>query len=221
MRRLFFAAVAIGVSWVLLFATGCGSSSTAHLRLLNAIPIQSNLDMLIDTKNVASAIAYGSASGYVSVSSGSRHLQIEPTGTTSPIVDQNVSISSGSFSTVLESSSGPLVLTDDNTTPSSGNIKVRVINASSNIGTADVYIVSSGAGIGSASPTFSNVAFPSASGYSTVAAGSYQVILTFPGTTSVKLSTGSMSFNSGQVRTIVVMDGQTGGLTSSVLSDAN
>ena len=71
MRRLLFAAVALGVSCVLLLATGCGSS-TAHVRLLNALPIQSNLDMLIDSKDVASAVAYGAASAYVSASSGSR-----------------------------------------------------------------------------------------------------------------------------------------------------
>ena len=220
MRRLLFAAVALGVSCVLLLATGCGSS-TAHIRLLNAIPIQSNLDMLIDSKDVASAIAYGAASGYVSASTGSRHLQIEPSGGSTTIVDQNVSISSGSFTTVLESSAGPVVLTDNNSAPSSGNINLRVINASSNIGSADVYIVTSGTGIGSANPNFSGVSFPSATGYSSVSAGSYQVIFTFPGTTSTKFSSSAMSFSSGQVRTIVALDGHSGGITASVLSDAN
>ena len=221
MRRLLLAAVGSGVSCLLFLAAGCGSSKSAHLRLINAIPIQSNLDMLIDGKDVASSIGYGAASGYISVSTGPRHLQIEPNGGSSPLVDQNVSVSSGSFTTVLDSSRGPLVLSDNNTAPSSGNVGLRVINASSNIGTADVYIVSSGAGIAGASPTFGSVAFPSATGYSTVAAGSYQIILTFPGTTGVELSTSELSFSSGQVRTIVVMDGQTGGVTTSVLSDLN
>jgi len=177
--------------------------------------------MLIDSKNVASAVAYGAASRYVSVSAGSRHMQIEPTGVPNPIVDQNTSFSSGSFSTVMESSSGPTVFTDSNATPSSGNISLRVINASHNVGTADVYIVSSGTGIGTASPTFAGVGFPSATGYQTLAAGSYQILFTFPGTTSVELSTNSLPFTSGQVRTVVVLDGQTGGVTTSVLSDLN
>jgi len=220
MRRLLFAAVALGVSCVLLLATGCGSS-TAHVRLLNALPIQSNLDMLIDSKDVASAVAYGAASAYVSANSGSRQLQIEPSGGSTSIVTQPISISSGSFTTLLESGAGPVVLTDNNTAPSSGNINLRVINASSNIGSADVYIVSSGTGIGSASPNFSGVSFPSATGYSTVSAGSYQVILTFPGTTSAKFTSSAMSFTSKQVRTIVVIDGQSGGITTSVLADAN
>ena len=220
MRRLLFAAVALGVSCVLLLATGCGSS-TAHVRLLNALPIQSNLDMLIDSKDVASAVAYGAASAYVSASSGSRQLQIEPSGGSTSIVNQTISISSGSFTTVLESGAGPVVLTDNNTAPSSGNINLRVINASSNIGSADIYIVSSGTGIGSATPNFSGVSFPSATGYSTVSAGSYQVIFTFPGTTTPEFTSSAVSFTSGQVRTIVVLDGQSGGITTSVLSDAN
>ena len=220
MRRVLFAAVAVGVSCVLLFAAGCGSS-TSHLRLLNAIPIQADLDMLIDSKNVASAVAYGAASTYASVSAGSRHVQIEPTGVPSPIVDQSTGFSSGTFNTVMESSSGVTVFSDSNTTPSSGNVSVRVINASHNVGAADVYIVSSGTGIGTATPTFAGVAFPSATGYQTLAAGSYQVLFTFPGTTSVELSTSSLSFTSGQVRTVVVLDGQTGGVTTSVLADLN
>jgi len=177
--------------------------------------------MLIDSKNVASAVAYGAASTYASVSAGSRHVQIEPTGVPSPIVDQSTGFSSGTFNTVMESSSGVTVFSDSNTTPSSGNVSVRVINASHNVGAADVYIVSSGTGIGTATPTFAGVAFPSATGYQTLAAGSYQVLFTFPGTTSVELSTSSLSFTSGQVRTVVVLDGQTGGVTTSVLADLN
>ena len=83
MRPKLFWAVPTGVFCALLFATGCGSS-TAHLRILNGIPIQSDIDMLIDSKDVAPAIPYGSASGYLSVGSGSRHLQIEATGNSSP-----------------------------------------------------------------------------------------------------------------------------------------
>ncbi len=218
MRRFVVAAVAIGVSCALLFATGCGSSS-AKLRLVNAIPVQSNLDMLIDGKDVAAAIPYGAASPYVSVSTGSRHLQIEPTGQSNPFVDQTISLSSG-YSSVLETSGGTNILVDTNTTPSSGNVSIRVINASTNIGTADVYIVTSGTGIGT-TPTFSSVAFPSATGYQSVAAGAYQVIFTSPGTTNIIFSTGSLQFASGQVRSVVSLDGQTGGITNSVLADFN
>jgi hypothetical protein len=218
MRPKLFCAVATSVSCALFFATGCGSSS-AQVRVLNAIPLQSSIDMLIDDKDVASSIPYGAASGYLTVSSGSRHLQIEPSGST-PFVDQTISVSSRSYDTILDTASGATALTDDNSAPASGDVKIRVINASSNLGTTDVYIVTSGTGL-SASPTFSSLGVSTASGYDSVAAGSYQVYFTTPGTTSVILNTTALSFSSGQVRTVVVLDGQTGGITTSVLADVN
>ncbi|HKR84209.1 MAG TPA: DUF4397 domain-containing protein [Terriglobales bacterium] len=218
MRPKLFWAVASGVSCALFFAVGCGSSS-AHVRVLNAIPIQSSIDMLIDSKNVASSIPYGAASGYVTVSSGSRHLQIEPSGST-PFVDQTISLSSGSYDTILDMTSGATVLTDDNSAPASGDVKVRVVNASSNLGAADIYVVTSSTGLG-ASPTFSSLGVSVASGYDSVAAGSYQVYFVTPGTSNVILNTNALSFSSGQVRTVVVLDGETGGITTSQLADLN
>jgi hypothetical protein len=218
MRPKSFWAVASGVFCALFLAVGCGSSS-AHVRVLNAAPIQSSIDMLIDGKNIASSIPYGAASGYLTVSSGSRHLQIEPSGST-PFVDQTMSVSSGSYSTILSMASGATVLTDDNSAPASGDVKVRVINASSNLGSADIYVVTSSTGLG-ASPTFPSLGVSTASGYDSVAAGSYQVYFVTPGTSNVILSTSALSFSSGQVRTVAVLDGQTGGITTSVLADLN
>jgi hypothetical protein len=204
----------------ILFSIGCGSSS-AHIRLVNALPSQSSLDMLVDSKNIAGAVLYGSASAYATVSSGSRHIQIEPTGTTDVLVDQTTSLGSGTDSTVLETNSGAVVLTDSNSTPASGDISIRAINASSTLGTADVYIVTSGTDITTVNPTASDVAFPSATSYQAVAAGSYEVIFTQPGQKVPVISSSPTSFNAGQVRSVVGLDGQSGGFTTAVLSDLN
>jgi hypothetical protein len=204
----------------ILFSIGCGSSN-AHIRLANALPSQSSLDMLVDSKNIASAVLYGSASAYATVSSGSRHIQIEPTGTTDVLVDQTTSLSSGTDTTVLDTNSGAVVLTDSNSTPASGDISIRAINASSTLGTADVYVVTSGTDITTVNPTASNVAFPSATSYQAVAAGSYEVIFTQPGQKVPVISSSPTSFSAGQVRSVVGLDGQSGGFTTAVLSDLN
>jgi hypothetical protein len=204
----------------ILFSIGCGSSS-AHIRLVNALPSQSSLDMLVDSKNIASAVLYGSASAYATVSSGSRHIQIEPTVTTDVLVDQTTSLSSGTDTTVLDTNSGAVVLTDSNSTPASGDISIRAINASSTLGTADVYIVTSGTDITTVNPTASSVVFPSATSYQSVAAGSYEVVFTQPGQKVPVISSSPTSFNAGQVRSVVGLDGQSGGFTTAVLSDLN
>ena len=199
--------------------TGCGSSSTASVRLLNAYSGQASLDLLINNKTVASGVTYGSASAYTSVSSGSPNLEIEDTGTTNVLVNQTINLSSKSTSTILDTSSGIAVFADNNTAPTSGNIEIRVINASPTLGNADVYIVPSGTGI-SGSPTFASLGYGSASGYQSLAAGSYQVIFTFAGNPSPVISSNPQTFSAGQIRSIVGLDGQ-GGFTTAVLADLN
>ena len=48
-----------------------------------------------------------------------------------------------------------------------------------------------------------------------------QVFFTLPGSKTIVVSTASLSFSSGQVRTIMALDGPSGGVTTSVLSDLN
>ena len=60
----------------ILLATGCGSGGgTAQLRLVLASPDAPSLNILIDGKSVATDMADGSSTGYISVKSGSRHIQ--------------------------------------------------------------------------------------------------------------------------------------------------
>jgi Domain of unknown function (DUF4397) len=212
-------AVVSMVSCVSLFSIGCGSSST-RVRLANALPSQSNVAMLIDGNDLASSVPYGSASGYSSASSGSRHLQIEPSGTTNILIDQTISLDAGN-NTVLATNSGASVLADSSTAPPSGDVSIRAINASSTLGTADVYIVTPSTDITTLTPTAANVAFTSATAYQTVAAGSYVVIFTQPGQKLAVISSSPLSFSAGQVRSVMGLDGQNGGFTTAVLADLN
>lgn len=215
-------AIAVFTLCLAFFTTACGSSS-AHVRLLNAFLGQNTaMDLLVDGKSVASAVAYASGSAYVSVSSGSHHLQAQASGSSNIVADFGTqNLASNSYSTAASTDNGPVVFTDDHSAPSSGNIKIRVINASSLLSSGtDVYIVSSGNGI-SGSPTFSALGYPAASSYTSLAAGSYQAIFTPPGQTFADFISGGQSFSSGQNRTMVIMSGLGGGFTSTVLADLN
>jgi len=219
MRRWCLALLLVGLS-LTLFTAGCGSSS-ANARLLNAFPTQPDLDMLINGKSVASSVAYGTASGYVSVGSGSQHLQVESSGTTNIVSDQTINLGSGSYNTVLSTTSGTSVLTDTHTLPASGDVSVRVINASVNLGTADVYVIAPGTSIATVAATFSALTSPSASAYTSLPAGSYQVIFTLPNQKFAVFSSAALTLTAGQVRSVVGLDNSGGGYTTAVLSDLN
>lgn len=202
------------------FATGCGSSN-ANVRMFNAYPSPTAMEMIIDSKAVTGGVSYDAGSSYISVNPGSRHLQVEAAGGSTIIADQTVTPTSGSYSTVLVAQSGTTMLTDNHSTPASGDISIRVINACLTLGSADIYIVAPGTDISAVSPTFSNVAYPTASSYTQIAAGSYDVIFVVPGSKSEVFSTTDLSLSSGQVRTVVGLNGLGGGYTTSVLSDLN
>lgn len=213
--------VSLAIFSTILASSGCGSSS-ANVRLVNALPTQGSLDMLVDSKSVTTGIGYGAASSYVSVSSGSRHIQAEPTGSTNVVFDLSQNLGSGSYSTALAAPTGSVVLTDSHSAPSSGNFAIRVVNASAGLSSADVYILASGADINAATPTYSGLTLQSNPKYTNLAPGTYQIIFTFPGQKSPVISTTANSFTSGQVRTVVGLDGFGGGNpTATVIADLN
>src|ERR1700730_3628032 len=113
--------------------------------------------------------AYGTSTGYLSESSGSHQVGIEPSGSSTTLLQQSISLASGSDTTVISSNSSSsiahLLLTDNNTHPASGDLKIRIVNASPNLGPADVYIFTPGTALSTVSPTVSNLSFGEQTSY--------------------------------------------------------
>jgi len=153
-------------SIVLTLACGAGNS---QIRLLNASPGEPALTASVGGTAMGTTVNYGTASSYVSVTSGSATLGVEAAGTTSLLINESITLSSGTYYTVLagnySSSINATILTDDNTTPTSGNVSIRIVNASPALGTADVYVLAPGSSLSSASATVSSLNFESASSY--------------------------------------------------------
>ena len=228
MRRRICGLFCAGLGLIALasFTIGCGSSSSnARIRLVNATPDESSLDLLVDTKNVASNVGYGAASAYVSIASGARNLQVEPTGGTNVLIDTTPSVVAGSnlslVSLNFSFNISSVLLTDDNSAPTSGDFKLRIVNASPGMGTQDVYLVPFGTDIRSVDPTFSSVGFGSAAAYSTLAAGDYEVFFTTPGQKFINLDSGKLTFSAGQIRTLLALNNPAGAFMSTLLTDAN
>jgi hypothetical protein len=217
-----------GIAGLALFATSCGSSNNAHLRLLNAMVTQSSLNMLIDGNTVDSNIGYATASSYTSVSSGSRHVQVEPAGSSTPVIDTTQSVASGNNITVLaylnaSNSNSSAFLIDNNSAPSSGNFNIRIIDAAPAAGSqgADVYVVTSGTNISGVNPNFSALQDNgSPSSYLSLAAGNYDIYFAYPNTKQEIAQSLQVAFGAGQVRTVLLLNSPSGGLTVVVVSDA-
>jgi len=208
----------------MLFIAGCGGGGSTRFRLMNAVPDEASLNLLVDNTSVSSDLAYGTSTGYQSIKSGSHQVAIEPSGASNTLLRQSISFASGSDTTVIASNFSSnianLVLTDDNSAPTSGDFKIRVVNAAPGLGPADVYIVAPATDLNTVSPTVSNLAFGAAAGYQSLTAGSYEVVLTPVGEKFAAVDTGSLAFAAGQVRTFVGLNGPSG-FTDTILQDVN
>ena len=217
------------ISWCLflaaLFAVGCSSGSKTRFRVMNGVVDESDLSIVEDGNSVASNLAYATSTGYLSAHAGSHQIQIEPSGTSNVFLTQTVNFSSGTDTTILafnfSSSPQSLVLLDDNSAPPSGDAKLRLINVAPSLGPTDVYVVASGTDINTVSPTITNLAFVAASAYQTLAAANYGIIYAFAGQKSIAIDSGSLSLSSGQIRSFVGLNGQSGGFTDVLLPDVN
>jgi Domain of unknown function (DUF4397) len=192
---------------------------------MNAVPDESSLDVLVDSTSVSTNLAYGTSTGYLSEKSGSHQVGIEPSGSSTTLLQQSISLASGSDTTVISfnfsSSVANLVLTDDNSAPASGDFKIRLVNASPNLGPADVYIVTPGTPLSTVSPTLSNLAFGTSVTYQSLTAGNFEIELTSVGQKFAAVDTGTLSFIAGQVRTFVGLNNPSGGFTYTMLQDVN
>jgi hypothetical protein len=221
MKKIAFACILAGLACI---SSSCGNSKSTptRFRLVNAAPLTSNVDLLVDTAVVVSNIPYATTSGYKNIKAGSRQIQVRPAGnTTTFLIDTTLTINDRKDTTlVLADFPGLLALpmiTDDNTAPATGNAKVRVLHASPSAGLVDVYFTTPGADINSATPTYSNVQFENASSYTELTAGTYQVRFTPAGTKFVLLDSGNVSLVDQQIRTYVLLDSPDGGGPFSVL----
>ena len=217
------------ISWCLflaaLFAVGCSSGSKTRFRVMNGVVDESDLSIVEDGNNVSNNLAYATSTGYLSAHAGSHQIQIEPSGTSNVFLTQTVNFSSGTDTTILpfnfSSSPESLVLVDDNSAPPSGDAKLRLINVAPSLGPTDVYVVAPGTDINTVSPTITDLAFGASSSYQNLTAGSYEIIYAFAGQKSIAIDSGPLSFSSGQIRSFVGLNGQSGGFTDVLLPDVN
>ncbi len=213
--------------WAIL-TVGCGSSgtqTTQQLRVVMASPDASRVDILIDGIQVATSLAYTNSTSYLPLKAGQRHVQALTVSNSASIFDQTISLPASSNETLLLT--GPVakiqsvLLTDGatTTTTTTGTGKVRVVNASTTMGPADVYIVTAGTGIAGTKAVATNLSFDQSTSYEPASIGDYEVFLTSPGTTNLLLDTGALALTQSQFQTVIAVDGIGGGSNYISLTD--
>ncbi len=216
-------AAAAAVCMALLLTASCGSSSDVKFRVLHASPGESDLDVVLDTKVVASKVTFGTASAYVTTPAGSHKFQLNTAGSSNALLNTTISPASATQVTVLVAGyPGQLAaisLLDNTTTPTSGDFTIRLINAAPSAGPVDAYIVAPSTDVTGVSPTLTSVAFETQSTYQSLVAGNFEVIFTQAGTKNVIATSGAAAYASGSIYSVVLLSQTFGGFTTAQLSN--
>ena len=157
-----------------------------------------------------SNLAFPMATDYLNLPAATYNFKVVATGTLTPaVIDADVPLANGAQYSLLAVGAlmdiEPLLLMDNNRMVAT-EAKVRLVHASTLAGNVDIYVVAAGTSIANATPAFSNVPFKADTGYVSLAAGDYDVIITPTGikTEAIKAT---LSFANGMVYTAVARDG--------------
>lgn len=179
---------------VLLVASGCKLDNeeplppAAYVSLYQASPNSPDLNIILDTKVIASSFEYADHTGYLRFFSGQRKLQFGPTGASNIVVDTTMKFEDAKAYSVFVvdtyEKADLLVLNDDITGPGEGKAKVRFLNLSPDAPEVDLVVTDTG------TPLFTGKAFKETSdfvevdakkwGFSVKLASGAEVLLSMP-----------------------------------------
>jgi hypothetical protein len=192
-----------------------GPDGEARVRVVHASPDAPDVDVLVDDAGVAGDVPYLTASDYLDVSAGDHNLKVNAAGTTTTVIDADVSLLDGTDYTVIASglvaAIEPIVLEDDNSAPAAGTARVRAIHGAPSAAAVDIYITAPGEDLEAETPALGNVEFGDVADYIEAPVGDYQVRVTPAGTKTVVIDSGTLTLESGQVRTAIAVDAAGGG----------
>lgn len=175
---------------------GAGS---ARVLVAHASPNAPGVDLLVDNAVVGTNLTYPNNTGYLNVSAGTRNIKVRLTGTTTIVIDANVPLTANTVYSVFAADSvsklTPVVLTDNLSTPAAGKAHVRFVHLSPNAPAVDI-AVQGGAVV------FPNTAFKSATAFTPLDAGTYNLEVRVAGTSTVVLSLPDVTFANGGIYTV-------------------
>lgn len=222
--RLAIVLATITCGAVLVGAPPAAAADQGYVRLAHLSPDTPAVDVYLSSvagaieEQIFPAVGYGVVSDYQALPTGTYAVAMRLAGadpSTPPVLTTQVTVAAGQAYTVAgvgrNADLGLRVIDDDLSMPASGKAKVRIVHASVN---APVLTVSLAGGetIGS------DVAFASTIPYREVDPGTWTLELQPAGTAAA--TTVAATLAEGNVYTCLVLDAADGGLTLTVLLDA-
>jgi Domain of unknown function (DUF4397) len=192
-----------------------GSSSTAQLRVIDASPDAGSVDSYTNGSGLAYNLEFGMVTTYVPTPPGGMTLTATRSGTRQALATNSVTLTPGrQYTAIVGNIAADMQQTlyvDQMQPAAAGEIAVRLIDQVTRGGAVDVYLVPGTGKLAFTTPVATNLKLGENSGYVTMPAGTYALVVvpagTTPSSTSGALLSGAqVSYASGAVRTVVLID---------------
>jgi hypothetical protein len=200
--------------------SGCESMSmnSAQLRVIDASPDSGAIDAYQNSSGLAYSLLFGTMTSYVPMTPGSYTLAAEKGGTHQSLATTTTTLVPGHQYTQLVGNIAAnlqqTVLLDQSVPAPAGQIEIRLLQEATRAGAVDVYLAPKN---GHPALLGSNLTFGANSGYLAAPAGTYALTVVPAGTallssTVTFLSGAQVDYDSGAVRTVVLIDQEAAGL---------
>jgi Domain of unknown function (DUF4397) len=191
-----------GLGLVAVMAMPVAAQNEAFVRVVHASPDAPNVDVWVDGETVLTDVPFTAVSDYLALPAGTYNVQVTATGSTDPVIDADLALEAGTSYTVaatgLLADITATVLTDDRA-PADGKAKLRVFHASPSAPASVDVAVSDGPLLVEA------LAYPDATAYLTVDAGTYPLEIRAAGDDMAALTL-EATLDAGQNYTAIAMD---------------
>lgn len=187
-----------------LIAPAAAQSGNARVRVIHASPDAPAVDVFVDGTAALTNVAFPAISDYLDVPAGARRIQVAPAGAgaSAAVITANPTLEAGKAYTVaavgqLANIKGQ-IYNDNLAAPAAGKAHVRVIHASPDAPAVAVKVANG--------PTLiQSLAFPNASDYLPVDAGTYNLQVTPAGAETVVLDLANTQLQAGTIYDVVAV----------------
>ena len=191
-----------GLGLVAVMAMPVAAQNEAFVRVVHASPDAPNVDVWVDGEIVLTDVPFTAVSDYLTLPAGTYNVQVTATGSTDPVIDADLTLEASTSYTVaatgLLADITATVLTDDRM-PADGQAKLRVFHASPSAPAEVDVAVTDGPILVEA------LAYPEATDYLTVDAGTYPLEIRAAGDEMAALTL-EATLEAGQNYTAIAMD---------------
>jgi len=200
----------------LLTLTGCqsvqnSSPSQTLVRVIDASYDAPGVDVYVASTPIAVDIGAATITNYAYLAPENTTAYVYPTKTKTAGAQVSGEFEVGEQASVFITDTGTgytaSILTDQAVAPPQGQFSIRFLQQALKTGAVDIYLVPSDGTLAGTKPLASNVKPQTVVNYVNVMAGSYTLVITPTGMTTVDTSL-QVNFDGGQVRTALIMDAQ-------------